>query len=116
MHTKKRNRLDTIRMNNLVYVQFNARLINKKKKSNKLETLLASDASNAQSWIAKSCNDDENEDEMDNDMSLPKKGFRNAQVEIREPEENDFVSDDTDNGLDEDVDMELESDKELDKS
>ena len=29
------------------YVQFNARLMNKKKKSNKLETLLASDASNA---------------------------------------------------------------------
>ena len=68
MHTKKRNRLDTIRMNNLVYVQFSARLMNKKKKSNKLETLLASDASNAQSWIAEGC-----DDEMENDMLPPKK-------------------------------------------
>ena len=40
-----------------------------------------------------------------------KQGNRNAQVEIREPGENDFVSNDTD-----DVDIELESDKELDKS
>ena len=112
MHTKKRNRLDTIRMNNLVYVQFNARLMNKKKKSNKLETLLASDANKAQSWIAEGCDDDE----MENDMLPPKKCSRNAQVEIRELEENDFVLDDTEDELDEDVDIELEFDKELDKS
>ncbi|CAN6999504.1 unnamed protein product, partial [Brassica rapa subsp. trilocularis] len=31
IHTKKRNRLDVNRLNNLVYVQFNAKLFNKKK-------------------------------------------------------------------------------------
>ncbi|CAI9777216.1 unnamed protein product [Fraxinus pennsylvanica] len=31
VHTKKRNRLDVTRMNNLVYVQFNARLMNKRR-------------------------------------------------------------------------------------
>ena len=45
-----------------------------------------------------------------------KKGSRNAQVEIRESKENDFVTDDTKDELDEDVDIELESDKELHKS
>ena len=59
-------------MNNLVYVQFNARLMNKKKKSNKLETLVSSDASNAQSWIFEGCDDNENNDEMENNM-LPSK-------------------------------------------
>ena len=49
-------------------------------------------------------------------MLSPEKGFSNAQVEIRAPEENDFVSDGTEGELDEDVDIELESDKELDKS
>ena len=90
--------------------------MNKKKKSNKLEILLASDASNAQSWIAEGCDDDENDDEMENDMLPPKKGSRNAQVEIKEPQKNDFVSDDTEDELDEDVDIELEFDKELVKS
>ncbi|KAK2634767.1 hypothetical protein Ddye_029559 [Dipteronia dyeriana] len=54
IHTKKRNRLDVDRLNNLVYVQFNAKLINKQKRlKNKelnIDVLLASDsdASNAQ--------------------------------------------------------------------
>ncbi|RXH87673.1 hypothetical protein DVH24_034573 [Malus domestica] len=30
IHAKNRNRLDTTRLNNLVYVQFNARIMNKK--------------------------------------------------------------------------------------
>ena len=52
---------------------------------------------------------------MENDILPPKKGSRNAQVEIREAQQNDFVSNDTKNEFDEDVDIELESDKELDK-
>ncbi|KAL6129738.1 hypothetical protein ACLB2K_073087 [Fragaria x ananassa] len=32
IHTKKRNRLDTGRLNNLVYVQFNSKIINKKRR------------------------------------------------------------------------------------
>nr|XP_028949358.1 uncharacterized protein LOC103402067 [Malus domestica] len=53
IHTKKRNRLDTTRLNNLVYVQFNARIMNKKKieKEKKVDILLASEASMAQGWI-----------------------------------------------------------------
>ena len=53
-------------MNNLVYVQFNARLINKKKRNNKLETLLASDASNAQLLIVEGC-EDEKDDKRENE-------------------------------------------------
>ena len=45
-----------------------------------------------------------------------KKSSRNAQVEIRKPDENDFISDATKNKLNEDVNIELEFDKELDKS
>ena len=47
---------------------------------------------------------------------LNKKCSRNIQVEIREPEENYFVSDDAKDDLDKDVDIELKSNKELDKS
>ncbi|CAN6694791.1 unnamed protein product [Malus baccata var. baccata] len=53
IHTKKRNRLDTTRLHNLVYVQFNARIMNKNKreKEKKVDILLASEASMAQGWI-----------------------------------------------------------------
>ncbi|KAI8530345.1 hypothetical protein RHMOL_Rhmol11G0050300 [Rhododendron molle] len=51
IHTKKRNRLDATRMNNLVYVQFNAKLINKKARKKEKDVLLASEATNAQGWI-----------------------------------------------------------------
>ncbi|XP_022883721.1 uncharacterized protein LOC111400523 [Olea europaea var. sylvestris] len=91
VHTKKRNRLDATRMKNLVYVQFNA--------------------SNAQSWIVDCCDDEEKADNI-----LPsKRGNRNSQVEKREPDKDDFVSDDTENDLNEEDEIELESDKELDK-
>ncbi|XP_075506541.1 uncharacterized protein LOC142543269 isoform X1 [Primulina tabacum] len=53
IHTKKRNRLDVHRLNNLVFVQFNARLFNKQKreKERNVDVLLQKDASNAQGWI-----------------------------------------------------------------
>ena len=57
IHTKKRNRLDANRMRDLVYVQFNSKLANKKKKE-KHDVLLADDASMAQSWIAGADEDD----------------------------------------------------------
>ena len=41
-------------------------------------------------------------------MLPPKKSYRNVQVEIKDPEENDFVSDDEKDELDEYVDIELE--------
>ena len=48
-------------MNNLVYVQFNARLINKKRrqKEHEVDVLLASEASTAQGWIVNGGDDDE---------------------------------------------------------
>ena len=90
--------------------------MNKKKRNNKLETLLASDASNAQSWIVEGC-DDEKDDEMGNDILPPKKGSKNAQVETKESKENDFVLDGTKDELDNEEEyIELESNKELNKN
>ena len=49
------------RLNNLVYVQFNAELINKQKreKERNVDVLLASDANNAQEWIVEGGDDKE---------------------------------------------------------
>ncbi|KAL7617858.1 hypothetical protein Lser_V15G04388 [Lactuca serriola] len=65
VHTKKRNRLDTNRLNNLVYVQFNANLMgkNKKRKDRTLEVLLANDSQAAQEWMIDG--DDGDGDEVD---------------------------------------------------
>ncbi|XP_052204482.1 uncharacterized protein LOC127809605 [Diospyros lotus] len=61
IHTKKRNRLDVHRLNNLVYVQFNAKLMNKQKreKERNIDVLLASDGNNAQGWIVEGGDDEE---------------------------------------------------------
>ncbi|XP_042466311.1 uncharacterized protein LOC122048862 [Zingiber officinale] len=60
VHTKKKNKLDTHRLNNLVFVQFNAKLMNKKnkEKERKIEVLLASDASSTQDWIVDGVDDE----------------------------------------------------------
>ena len=61
LHTKKRNRLDVSSLNNLVYVQFNYKIINKKLrlKEKNVDVLLASEASNAQGSIVDGGDDDE---------------------------------------------------------
>jgi hypothetical protein len=51
IHTKKRNRLDATRLNNLVYVQFNAKLTNKKRRVKGRDVLLASEETHEQGWI-----------------------------------------------------------------
>ncbi|XP_023756354.1 uncharacterized protein LOC111904876 [Lactuca sativa] len=53
IHTKKRNRLDASKMNNLFYVQFNGNLMekNKKRKEKNMEVLLANDSHTGQEWI-----------------------------------------------------------------
>ncbi|XP_039778171.1 uncharacterized protein LOC120645455 [Panicum virgatum] len=54
IHTKKRNRLTTIRLNKLVYIQFNNRLMNKREKikSKKItDVLLSSDTTEAQGFL-----------------------------------------------------------------
>lgn len=76
MHTKKRNRLTTDRLNKLVYIQFNNRLINKraKIKSKKItDVLLSSDPTEAQGFLQENGDDcaqiifrdEEDEEEME---------------------------------------------------
>ncbi|XP_057462414.1 uncharacterized protein LOC130752621 [Actinidia eriantha] len=104
IHTKKRNRLDATRLNNLVYVQFNAKLINKKiRKEKGVDILLASQASMAQAWIVDGGDDKEVEpgsrltwgmigEASGADSALePRRSCRN--VEVRELHEEDFQSD-----------------------
>ncbi|KAK9051136.1 hypothetical protein SSX86_027762 [Deinandra increscens subsp. villosa] len=66
VHTKKRNRLEAAKLNNLVYVQFNANLIekNNKRKPRGREVLLGNDASEAQEWIV-----DGDVDEFENEFA-----------------------------------------------
>ncbi|XP_073015221.1 uncharacterized protein [Primulina eburnea] len=62
IHTKKRNRLETSRSNDLVYVKFNANLLKKKSKREMGgDLLLSSQASEAQGWLV----DDGDEDEVE---------------------------------------------------
>ncbi|XP_023735705.1 uncharacterized protein LOC111883608 [Lactuca sativa] len=58
VHTKKRNRLETSKLNNLVYVQFNANLMekNKRRKDRNMELLLSNHSLSAQEWIV-DCDD-----------------------------------------------------------
>ncbi|CAD6218177.1 unnamed protein product [Miscanthus lutarioriparius] len=54
VHTKKRNRLTIVRLNKLVYIQFNSKLINKneKIKSKKIrDVLLSNDTIEAQGFL-----------------------------------------------------------------
>ncbi|XP_042456357.1 uncharacterized protein LOC122040933 [Zingiber officinale] len=100
VHTKKRNRLDTHRLNNLVFVQFNAKLMNKKnrEKERNIEVLLASDASSAQDWIV-----DGADDEVEHDTGMTWKVVSDAMgayealrprrsSRLREFDEDDFQS------------------------
>ncbi|GJZ07223.1 putative transcription factor/ chromatin remodeling BED-type(Zn) family protein [Tanacetum coccineum] len=89
IHTKKRNRLDSQRLHDLVYVQFNAKLINKwaKVKNQNADVLRSLDASNAQSWIVAIS---EGEEELEEDGS---NGVSGEAVDGRELHDDDFVSD-----------------------
>ena len=53
-------------LNNLVHVQFNAKLMNKQKRENErnVDVLLASDVSNAQGWIVEGGDDEKIEPGM----------------------------------------------------
>ena len=82
MHTKKRNRLTTYRLNKLVYIQFNNRLINKraKIKSKKItDVLLSSDTTEAQGFLQENGDDcalvvfrdEEDEEELMEGIGIP---------------------------------------------
>ena len=111
--------MDANRLNNLVFVQFNARLLNKQKreKERNVDVLLAKDASNAQGWIVDGGEDDEVElgswltwqmvDEASGaDENLqPRRSSR-----VRELHEDDFESEEEDE--DHNNDIEFVSDEE----
>ncbi|XP_066327256.1 uncharacterized protein [Miscanthus floridulus] len=75
IHTKKRNRLTTTRLNKLVYIQFNSKLLSKREKikSNKItDVLLSSNTTEAQGFLQEGGDDcaladfrDGEEDEME---------------------------------------------------
>uniref|UniRef100_A0A8R7K3D9 HAT C-terminal dimerisation domain-containing protein n=1 Tax=Triticum urartu TaxID=4572 RepID=A0A8R7K3D9_TRIUA len=66
---KRRNKLDVARRDNLVYIQFNGRMIDKRKKlSSSSDVLLGEDVSRAQDWI---CEDAYIDDEFDPTTGVP---------------------------------------------
>ncbi|XP_045085202.1 uncharacterized protein [Aegilops tauschii subsp. strangulata] len=66
---KRGNKLDVARRDNLVYIQFDGRMIDKRKKlSSSSDVLLGEDASRAQDWI---CEDAYIDDEFDPTTGVP---------------------------------------------
>ncbi|XP_044344950.1 probable DNA-directed RNA polymerase subunit delta [Triticum aestivum] len=66
---KRRNQLDVARRDNLVYIQFNGRMIDKRKKlSSSSDVLLGEYASQAQDWI---CEDAYIDEEIDPTTGMP---------------------------------------------
>ncbi|KAL7604363.1 hypothetical protein Lser_V15G18311 [Lactuca serriola] len=105
VHTKKINRLETSKLNNLVFVQFNANLMenNKKRKTKDMEVLLAKDASEAQEWIVEN---DVLLDEVEPDEAMGDEFFQNRRSSrLRELDVEEFVSEDEEE-LNEDVEYE----------
>ncbi|XP_019152269.1 PREDICTED: uncharacterized protein LOC109149078 [Ipomoea nil] len=107
IHTKKRNKLESNRLNNLVFVQFNANLMNKRKKEQNVEILLSSDATFAQDWIVEDEVEVVGEDEVatneeGDDALRPRRSSR-----LRELEEDNFESE----SEEEEVVVEFEDDE-----
>ncbi|KAL5757895.1 hypothetical protein ACOSP7_020506 [Xanthoceras sorbifolium] len=126
IHMKKMNRLDVNRLNDLVYVQFNAKLRNKQKRAKEkdVDVILARDAeaTNAQEWIIEKGGGDDDEVEPKtgltwqmiddatgiDDIQQPKRSSRETQSELHEY---DFVSEDEEKEENHD-DFDFESDEE----
>ncbi|CAH1443070.1 unnamed protein product [Lactuca virosa] len=106
VHTKKRNRLETSKLNNLVFVQFNANLMenNKKRKTKDMEVLSAKDESEAQEWIVEN---DVLLDEVEPDEAMGDEEFlqNRRSSRLRELDEEELVSEDEEE-LNEDVEYE----------
>ena len=80
-------------MSHLVYVQFNSKLFNKKKKmKEKYDVLIANDASMAQGWIVEG-GDDEEEISQDSNITSEDIG-EVTRRNVRELDEEDFESED----------------------
>ncbi|XP_044439588.1 uncharacterized protein [Triticum aestivum] len=91
---KRRNKLDVRRRDDLVYIQFNGRFLDKRKKySSSCDVLLGEDASTTQDWICEDAYDDEEMGTTGVDNTTePRRSLR-----VRELHEvEDFVSDNED--------------------
>lgn len=121
IHSKRRNRLDVKRLNNLVYVQLNARLLSKKEKSNvkNINVILVSDTTQAQGWIIESGGDDQ---EVETGTGLTWKLIDEASkaseamqpcrsTRVRDLYEDDFQSDSEEDINEGEDDIEFESDQ-----
>ncbi|GJX59601.1 tRNA dimethylallyltransferase 2 isoform X1 [Tanacetum coccineum] len=82
IHTKKRNKLEASKLNNLVYVQFNYNLTEKAKrrKVRDVEVLLSNDGNMAQEWIVE-CDGDENRN-RDEEVEVQDQQDQEAQWEV----------------------------------
>ncbi|KAI8530102.1 hypothetical protein RHMOL_Rhmol11G0029200 [Rhododendron molle] len=114
-------------MSNLVYIQFNAKLINKKARKKEKDVLLASEATYAQGWIVEGGDDDEVEPGSGltqellattmgvDEVFMPRRSGRNVGVrELRELHEEDFASeDDSEEEENEEIDFESDGDQVL---
>ncbi|GKC53422.1 hypothetical protein Tco_1076167 [Tanacetum coccineum] len=82
IHTKKRNRLEASKLNNLVYVQFNSNLTEKAKrrKARDVEVLLSNDGNMAQEWIVE-CDGDGNRN-RDEEVEVQDQQDQEAQWEV----------------------------------
>ncbi|XP_010445543.1 PREDICTED: uncharacterized protein LOC104728221 [Camelina sativa] len=116
VHTKKRNRLAVSRMNNLVYVQFNLRLMNQRKrqKENNVDILVANHAVNAQSWLVDGISNDREDSQFDLQGDIGEEEPFRSKIDdadqIRElNDEDDFISDNEEE-LD-DIDCESDDDQ-----
>nr|KAJ0205881.1 hypothetical protein LSAT_V11C500298160 [Lactuca sativa] len=108
VHIKKRNRLETSKLNNLVFVQFNANLMenNKKMKTKDMEVLLAKDTSEAQEWIVEN---DVLLDEVEPDEAVGDEEIlqNRRSSRLRKLDEEEFMLEDEEE-LYEDVEYELD--------
>ncbi|XP_020243725.1 uncharacterized protein LOC109821983 [Asparagus officinalis] len=62
IHTKKRNRLESKRLEELVYVKFNSKLNQKKRRGENKNLLLSTDRSKARAWILEGAGSDDEEE------------------------------------------------------
>ncbi|CAH1439434.1 unnamed protein product [Lactuca virosa] len=92
VHTKKRNRLEASKLNNLVYVQFNVNLIekNQKRKDRNMEVLLANHSLSAQEWIVDV--DEVDPETVNEDLGIDDNQAPRESPRTRELSDEDFES------------------------
>ncbi|KAI3799127.1 hypothetical protein L1987_34417 [Smallanthus sonchifolius] len=118
VHTKKRNRLEASKLNDLVFVQFNANLMekNKKRKLRNHEVLVDKDGSGAKEWIVDGLDDEEVEPGLTWEAVNEAAGVdevlcnrTSARTSVsRQLIDEDFESEDEEEVDEEDVDEEVE--------